>query len=83
MNNNIINIHNKEIHYKRKMNFNQNHQMINKNFNIINNENEINVLGNEVTKDNQTEYAEENEIYLEGPQFPNHEVFNDMNNYEQ
>ena len=83
MNNNINNINNKEIPNKRKMNFNQNPPMINNNFNNINNENEINLLGNEEMKDNQTEDAEENEIYFEGQQFPNHEVFNDMNNYEQ
>lgn len=83
MNNNINNINNKEIPNKRKMNFNQNPPMINNNFNNINNENEINLLGNEEMKDNQTEDAEENEIYFEGQQFPNNEVFNDMNNYEQ
>ena len=78
MNNNI----NKEIPSNRKMNFNQNPPMINNNYNI-NNENDINNLGNEEMKDNQTEDVEENEIYFEGQQFPNPEVFNDMKNYEQ
>ena len=81
MNNNI----NKEIPNNIKMNINKinkNPQMINNNYNI-NNENDFNNINNEEMKDNQTEDVEENEIYFEGQQFPNPEVFNELNNYDQ
>ena len=82
MNNNI---NNKEIPNNIKMNINKinkNPQMINNNYNI-NNENDFNNINNEEMKDNQTEDVEENEIYFEGQQFPNPEVFNELNNYDQ
>ena len=78
INNNI----NKELQNNINMNLNPNSQNINNNYNI-NNENDINNINNEEMKDNQTEDVEENEIYFDGQQFPNPEVFNDINNYEQ
>ena len=78
INNNI----NKELQNNINMNLNPNSQNINNNYNI-NNENDIININNEEMKDNQTEDVEENEIYFDGQQFPNPEVFNDINNYEQ
>ena len=78
INNNI----NKELQNNINMNLNPNSQNINNNYNI-NNENDINNINNEEMKDNQTEDVEENEIFFDGQQFPNPEVFNDINNYEQ
>ena len=79
INNNNIN---KELQNNINMNLNPNSQNINNNYNI-NNENDIININNEEMKDNQTEDVEENEIYFDGQQFPNPEVFNDINNYEQ
>ena len=79
INNNINNINindNFQNHsdiYKSPLDNNYNY-----NFNNYNNINEIN---NEEMKDNQTQDAEENEIYFEGQQFPNPEGFSDLNNY--